>query len=77
MCIKQEKRLRPGRLARTEGLLEEDHGFGKVADAATLPGAPHELSELGVAGDWFTVLDKPERVANVQDAFFDDEAGNT
>jgi hypothetical protein len=77
MCIKQEKRLRPGRLARTEVLLEEDHGLGIVADVPTLPGAPHELPELGVAGGWFTVLDKPERVADVQDAFFENEAGET
>jgi hypothetical protein len=77
ICTKQEKRLRPGRLARMEGLLEEDHGLGIVADVPTLPGAPHELSELGVAGGWFTVLDKPERVADVQDAFFENEAGET
>lgn len=77
ICTKQEKRLRPGRLARTEGLLEEDHGLGIVADVPTLPGAPHELSELGVVGGWFTVLDKPERVADVQDAFFENEAGET
>ncbi len=74
-CV--EEWLRPGRLAHPDVLLEEDYRVVVVADAATLPGAPHELSELGVAGDWFTVLDKPERVANVQDAFFDDEAGNT
>ena len=67
----------PGRLARPESLLEEDHGLGLVAGVSTLPGVPHELSELGVAGGWFTVLDKPKRVADVQDSFFDDEADNT
>jgi hypothetical protein len=45
ICTQQEKRPRPGRLARTEGLLEEDHGLGIVAD--------------------------------VQDAFFENEAGET
>lgn len=75
-CTREE--ASPGRgLARTEGLLEEDHGLGIVADVPTLPGAPHEPSELGVAGGWFTVLDKPERVADVQDAFFENEAGET
>jgi hypothetical protein len=64
-------------LSAQRQLREEYHGLAIVADAVAFPGPPHELRELGVADGGLASLEKPERIADVQDAFFDDEAGDT